>query len=696
MRKTAVLVSLAALLCCGVVFFPGCAKDDNPVKSGNDAPVNNAPAFTINFDSTVLVREGVLYRDSLSATDPEGGALTYTLVNGPAGMTVVDGIVSWTPSVLGLDTVSVKVADGDGAADTLIWYVYVRKMIVSDSMKSNHYVPDFYLHYDYADTIWTDMKGDSFYFIDSTKGMSLSFAATDSFCLVRWTYDSGTVNGGTKYDDFPGGVLHASVVAVRQDIRDTIAWTVNLNTTPWIETSQYQVTTRVYLGNSYTDTVMVSDIDGDKPRFTVTDTGGLGVHITGVEQTGDTTLCFIAWNVTKTGSFGVSIGVDDSIFGYDTALALIFLSTEKKLIVSNPAFMKYGTPVDSVYKDTIGIFDEYRSGFTGSLLRGPAGMTLADSIITWTPASAAEETVSVRFAHASYEKGADTLTWVVRAVGLSKYVFWNKALTNGYNLQEANPGPGLPADLDSVFEGVVAGWVTRLCCGENNTGFNIGNGTWASGRSTMVYFHDLCDLQGTAVKAVIRGEFADGWSGNAFNNAGELRLKVGVIDLTLYRDMTKPFGYAGAIPCSSYYAGVYPVWNNPWSYNMKFYYNPITKVGIPGLMAEQLVVWQGPDGRPAEDEPSTLDGRFFEADVTPQVQWILNQRGRDYVETGKAGDYAIVMLTPNDMTAGGNGKVNLYAAYWGSSSIGAASDNPWTRDGNTVHLYVEGDLSTAQ
>lgn len=567
-------------------------------------------------------------------------------------------------------------------------------LILNRSMKTNHYVPDFFFHFDYFDTVWTGAKGDSFAFLDSTPGMSLHFNKTDSFSVVRWTYDSGTVNGGTDYDDIAGGVLHASVMAARGDARDTIIWTVKINTLPWIETSQYAMTTRIFLGNSYLDTVKVSDADGDRPRFTVTDTAGLGLRVTGTEQAGDTTWCFLAIPaVTRTGAFGVSINVIDSLYGYDTVLALTYTAAAKTLITSSPGFMKYGAPVGEEYRDTIGIFDEYRSGFSGTLLYGPAGMRLVDSVIIWTPASAVEESVAVRMAHPFYGRGADTLRWAVKAVSPSRYVFWYHALANQYNLQE-NPGPNLPSDL-TVFEGATASWCSRLCCGENLVGFMVGNGPDIPGRSSMVYFSDLCDKQGTAIKAVLRGEFRDAYMNNSFNNEGEIHAKIGVIDMTVSRDLAAPIGYGGAIGCNSLYLGLMPPINNGWNYNMKFYVNPGTKITLPGLMVEELVTLQGVNGRLAEDEPSSLDKQFFEIDVTDQVQWILNQKGRDYVVPSKAGDYAIAILVPNDSTAGGYGKVNLYAEACISGTLGTYSDAPWTQDGNTIHLYLEGDISDA-
>ena len=569
------------------------------------------------------------------------------------------------------------------------------------TLKSNHYIPDLYFHFDYVDTLRTNVAVDSFILLAGTGQTTLSYTPGDLFCVVRWTYDSGAAN--FNYDSSfhvitYGGQIHTSVAAVSGSTHDVLTWDVRANTFPWIETSQYQVTTTVYRGNTYTDTVIVSDVDGDKPSFTVTDTSGFGVQVANVTQKGDTTYGIITWAVSKTGTFRVSINVIDSVngaVGYDTTLALTFKAQEKTLITSTPLSMQYGTAVNAEYRDTIVLFPDFQTGFTGQLLRAPSGMTLTGNVVTWTPAAAAVDSVVAVFSHPSYLKGTDTLKWAVSAVTSSKFVFWHKAITNGYNLQDCqsgNLGPCLPAGV-TVFEGSTATFCTRLCCdGDGGAGFAIGNGpsTALSGRSAMFHSADLCDKQGTAIRAVLRAEHRDGWSGNAFNNEGVIIAKIGVIDMTVYRDVF----YGGAIACSSsYLGGRNPVFNY-FTYDIKFYVKPGNPpVVIPGLMAEEIVTIQAPPGRPADQEPSILDKQFFEIDITKQVQWILDRKGKDYVEAAKAGDYAIVFLVPNDATAGGTGKVNFYASSCNGTTIG--SDSPWTQDGNTMHLYLEGDISPA-
>lgn len=60
--------------------------------------------------------QGVAYSYQVQATDPEGGSLTYTLPTKPAGMTISgSGLIAWTPSSGGSESVVVRVTDNKGA-----------------------------------------------------------------------------------------------------------------------------------------------------------------------------------------------------------------------------------------------------------------------------------------------------------------------------------------------------------------------------------------------------------------------------------------------------------------------------------------------------------------------------------------------------------------------------------------------------
>lgn len=60
-------------------------------------PANQKPVFTSTPNSQVVMQTA--YQYAISANDPDGGAVTYSLVTNPAGMTISGNTVNWTPTV---------------------------------------------------------------------------------------------------------------------------------------------------------------------------------------------------------------------------------------------------------------------------------------------------------------------------------------------------------------------------------------------------------------------------------------------------------------------------------------------------------------------------------------------------------------------------------------------------------------------
>jgi hypothetical protein len=86
------------------------------VSKPTPTPINQAPDITSIPSLTAIV--GAEYTYTIKATDPEGDAITCSLVSGPTGMTF-DGTatISWTPTSLqiGANDVIVKASDGEKA-----------------------------------------------------------------------------------------------------------------------------------------------------------------------------------------------------------------------------------------------------------------------------------------------------------------------------------------------------------------------------------------------------------------------------------------------------------------------------------------------------------------------------------------------------------------------------------------------------
>lgn len=76
-------------------------------------PVNNPPVITSTAVTTAT--QNVLYSHQVTATDPDGNTLSYSLTTSPSGMIInpSSGLISWTPTdaQVGKNKVTVKVTD---------------------------------------------------------------------------------------------------------------------------------------------------------------------------------------------------------------------------------------------------------------------------------------------------------------------------------------------------------------------------------------------------------------------------------------------------------------------------------------------------------------------------------------------------------------------------------------------------------
>lgn len=89
---------------------------------------NRAPAFSST--PVTSATAGSAYAYTARATDPDGDAISYTLVSAPAGMAIhaTSGAISWTPTLAqgGTHAVAVRATDAKGAYATQSFGVYVQ------------------------------------------------------------------------------------------------------------------------------------------------------------------------------------------------------------------------------------------------------------------------------------------------------------------------------------------------------------------------------------------------------------------------------------------------------------------------------------------------------------------------------------------------------------------------------------------
>jgi hypothetical protein len=225
-----------------------------------------------------------------------------------------------------------------------------------------------------------------------------------------------------------------------------------------------------------------------------------------------------------------------------------------------------------------------------------------------------------------------------------------------------------------------AGNALTPLCGADAAYFDVGSGLDdAQGDCAWFWSGDLCHMTGIAASARFRAEFRDGWNSRAFCNAGPIAIHRGVVDFQGNLDF---WGGEDSIDVATSWKDDANLIGSFMGFNIM----------DPWIKASDTLQFSAPAGRQSDITPSVLDGKFVELDCTPQVNWIL-QHTKEAGETALSGQYAIVFLvTPGQ---GSIGKVSTYTAEEGAiPAIG--SDTPWTRDGNTGHLVVEGNITSKE
>ena len=179
---------------------------------------NRAPV--ISTIPPLVASVGSPYSFAVSASDPEGGAVSYQLRRGPTGMTVdaITGVVNWTPTADQLGTVVVTFAafDGAGAAGVLSFELSVLSAnhaptIVSRAAISVTAGAKF--QYD-AQATDADLDPLQFTLLASPAGMSI-----DAFGRIRWQTtpaDIGAQTATIRVSDPLGGTAEQTFSFVVQ------------------------------------------------------------------------------------------------------------------------------------------------------------------------------------------------------------------------------------------------------------------------------------------------------------------------------------------------------------------------------------------------------------------------------------------------------------------------------------------------
>jgi RHS repeat-associated protein len=174
--------------------------------------LNRSPAFTSDPDVEAIIGKPYIYE--ARAADPDNDSLTFSLVTGPAGMTVdpASGKVSWNPQQgdLGNQAVLLKVDDGHGGTAIQSYTVSAvaappnRPPVFTSSPVVDANVATTYLYQATA----TDADGDALTFSVEAGPVNLSIDSASG--RVTWTPSAaqlGTNAVTLKVDDGHGGTV---------------------------------------------------------------------------------------------------------------------------------------------------------------------------------------------------------------------------------------------------------------------------------------------------------------------------------------------------------------------------------------------------------------------------------------------------------------------------------------------------------
>lgn len=181
-KKTSLLIFTIFLL---VILVVGCGPS-GPV---GPVPTNQTPIITSTPITTATV--GAAYTYNVTATDPDGNTLTFSLTISPTGMTInsSSGLISWTPTAAGNYNITVEVSDNGSPVKSITQSFTIQvgqpgpanqPPIITSTAITTATVGQAYSY----DVDATDPDGDSLtYFLVSPAGMTIDFLSG----LITWT-----------------------------------------------------------------------------------------------------------------------------------------------------------------------------------------------------------------------------------------------------------------------------------------------------------------------------------------------------------------------------------------------------------------------------------------------------------------------------------------------------------------------------
>ncbi|MEK6967708.1 MAG: putative Ig domain-containing protein [Nanoarchaeota archaeon] len=319
--------------------------------SGNST--NQPPVFTSIPNLQAVV--GSLYNYDVEASDPESGAITYSLFNSPLGMAIdpTTGLITWVPVLADIGQQNLIVAANDGI-NTATQSFTIVVSVPSNAQPIITSQPNLQANagsqYQYQITA-TDSDGDSLLYslLQSPQGMAINTQTG----LISWTPSNSQAGQNTvtlSVNDPKGG-------STTQTFTITVASTGNMP--PQIRSSPIS---EIEFGRSYSYYPDGYDPDGDLLTFSLNESPA-GMTIS--QSSG-----LVQWIANQTGSFPVRILVGDP--SGETAMQSFILavsSSEESISRTKISGLVYGegrTPASYGTSVLLKYGDSTRQDMTGN------------------------------------------------------------------------------------------------------------------------------------------------------------------------------------------------------------------------------------------------------------------------------------------------------------------------------------------
>ncbi|GCL37155.1 hypothetical protein SR1949_22620 [Sphaerospermopsis reniformis] len=333
----------------------------------NAADNNQAPIFTSTPRTTTRIGSSYFYQ--VEATDPNGDALTYSLVKAPTGMTLEKGLISWQPTAAqaGQQTVTIQASDGTLTTEqtyqiTVSHQASNRAPVITSAPNLTTNIEQIYTY----NLTGQDPDGDLvFWSLDQApSGMVLDIQTG----ALRWQPQSNqlgqqevTVRLLDSYGDY-----------------STQSFTLKVNGANSPANILSNPITRGAIGQAYTYTVVAVDPENSPLTYSLgRRPNGMTIDAKGKVQ----------WTPTQVGSYDIDVSVTDNQGATTTQTYRLEVGStainHAPNITSTPGFV---ANVGSAYQYQVEAKDPDGQTLRYQLLESPQGMTIdaASGLLSWT------------------------------------------------------------------------------------------------------------------------------------------------------------------------------------------------------------------------------------------------------------------------------------------------------------------------